>query len=193
VIKSGEGLWEPVRPRKPGVVLAVVALALVVVGVTIGVVQLNEALGVRYQPRADVCQAVDITALSTLASGGKPAVAPDPYVKRECQLQIAKADGLAVAVGRMTVTYGGNRLSSRIRYATYDVRQWTDRGGVGEEARTATDPGQCRFQLAVRDVNVVVEMTLSAIADEAPDLCAPGGKVLDALSATVRGTMHRLV
>jgi len=193
VINSGEAVWEPARPRKPGPALALVALVLVVVAVTTGVVQLDAALGVRYQPRANVCEAADINALSTLGGVAKAAIAPDPYIKKDCQLQFVQPDGQPVAVGRMTVTYGGNRLATRIAYAAYDVRQWTELAGVGEEARAAADTGNCRFQVAARDVNVIVEVTLTAIPEEAPQFCAPRGNVLDALTTMVRGTMNRLV
>jgi hypothetical protein len=190
VINSGEATWDPPRPRKPGPLLAIVALVLVVVGTVAGLLELNEALGTRYAPKAMSCNDIDLGPLSTLASDAKPAVAPDELIKGDCRIQFVRDDGTPMAFGTVTVQYGDSRLDARIAYASFDAQEWTAVDGVGEEARRLSGPGSCSVQVVVRDVNAVVTIKLSGAEDA--QMCAPGADMPTAMTAAVKGTLAKL-
>lgn len=190
MINSGEATWDPPRPRKPGPLLAIVALVLVVVGTVAGVLELNEALGTRYAPKAMSCKDIDLTPLSTLADDAKPMVAPDELIKGDCRIQFVRGDGTPIAFGKVTVQYGDSRLDARIAYASFDAQQWTTLDGVGEEARRLSEPSSCSSQVVVRDVNAVVTIDLAGTEEAA--MCRHSGDIPPALTATVTGTLAKL-
>jgi hypothetical protein len=184
---AGPALWEPAEPRRPGPMPALIAFGLVVVAVAVGLVALNDALASRYAPRADVCASADLRALSTLAGNAPSVIAPDPNLEQACQIQFTAPDRPPVAVGRLWVNYTGNRLGSRIGYAAHDAAEFSPLAGVGEEGRLAITP-ECGFVVAVRDVNVLVNVSLTVVGGRCPDRDAATA----ALTTAVRGTLTNL-
>lgn len=192
MINSGEAGWDPPLPRKPGALLAVIALVLILAGTGFGVYELNSALATRYAPRADGCMSTDLASLSTLTSDAKPSIAPDELVRSQCRIQFVRGDGTPTAFGRVTIDYTGSRLASQIKFAQReDDEQWTTVAGLGDEARQSSLPSACSFQVAVRDVNTVLVIELAGVPDE--QLCTvPGADVQKALTATAKGTLAKL-
>jgi hypothetical protein len=193
VINSGDALWEPPLPRKPGVLLAVIALVLIIAGTTLGLYELNDALAARYTPKADACMATDLGPLSTLTSDAKPAIAPDEQIKGQCRIQFVHDDGMPTAFGRVTVDYTGSRLASRITFPSgRDDEQRSTIDGLGEEAWQSFEPRACSFQVSVRDVNTALVIELAGIPGE--ELCArvPNADIQKALAATAKGTLAKL-
>jgi hypothetical protein len=190
VINSGEATWDPPRPRKPGPLLAIVALVLVVGGTVAGLLELNAALGTRYAPKAMSCNDIDLGPMSTLVNDAKPTVAPDELIKGDCQIQFVRDDGTPMAVGTVTIQYGDSRLDARIAYASFDAQEWTTIDGVGEEARRLSEPNSCSSKVVVRDVNAVMTIGLAGAEDEA--MCRHSGDIPGALTATVQGTLAKL-
>jgi hypothetical protein len=197
VINSGESVWDPPLPRKPGALLAVIALVLIVAGAGFGLYELNSALATRYTPKADGCMSTDLGSLSTLVNDAKPSIAPDELAKSQCRIQFARGDGTPTVVGLVTLDYTGSRLASRLTFTSHedgdedDGTQWSVIDGLGEEAWQSTTPHDCSFKVAVRDVNAILVIDLAGVPDE--ELCTvPGADVQKALSAAAKGTLAKL-
>ncbi|NMO53462.1 hypothetical protein HH310_20025 [Actinoplanes sp. TBRC 11911] len=192
MINSGEAGWDPPLPRKPGALLAVIALVLMIAATGFGVYELNDALGKKYEPKADGCMATDLGALSTLTTDAKPDIVRDETSASVCRIQFVRADGTPTAFGLVTLDYTGSRLASRLQLASHEGdEQWTTVAGLGEEAWQSFTPDECSFQVAVRDVNTVLRVELSGIPGE--QLCsASNADAQKALTATAKATLARL-
>ena len=202
MINSGEAGWEPPLPRKPGALLAVVALVLIIAGTAFGLYELNGALATRYTPKANACMATELGSLSTLTSNTKPAIAPDELIKDQCRIQFVRDDGTPTVFGRVTVQYTGSRLASRITFGSRtdaienndedNPVQWSTVAGLGEEAWQSMAPRSCSFKVAVRDVNAVLVIELAGVPGE--ELCArvANADIQKALAASAKGTLAKL-